>query len=240
MSSEARTLSAAPAPAHTRARPTTRARPAAEVLAPADAVRQLRVAAPAQLGLHGLVAGSVRLGRHDALLAHDRQLGTRRYGRALAAVREAFRNCGGHRAGRCSCASAPRKTARTGGGQRGAGARGSHGRQHAYGAQASDTRQCVKLLNLSAFLRRWALKLLNFAPALRAEGSKTSCSARRLWRLPSALRRLAPIALHLAAASDLRTHGRLSWSAAQPCRAGSVCGWHRHALGSWPFAARRG
>ena len=35
-------------------------------------------------------------------------------------------------------------------------------------------RQCVKLLNLSAFLRRWALKLLNFAPALRAGRSKSS------------------------------------------------------------------
>jgi hypothetical protein len=34
----------------------------------------------------------------------------------------------------------------------------------------------VKLLNLSALLRRWALKLLNFAPALRAGGSKSSYS----------------------------------------------------------------
>ena len=69
--------------------------------------------------------------------------------------------------------------------------------------KAGMRRQCVKLLNLSAFLRRWALKLPNFAPALRAGGSHSSYSARRLWRLPSALRRLAPIALHLVAASDL-------------------------------------
>lgn len=57
---------------------------------PADAIGELRVAAPAEAALDWLVSGSVGLLGHQGLLAHERQLGTGRDRSSLAPIGEAL------------------------------------------------------------------------------------------------------------------------------------------------------